>query len=468
MTEELQTNLSLEDMDRHSLFHGYTSIAQHDKDGPFILDRGRGINITGHDGKEYLDAVAGLWCVNLGWGRREIIDAISAQLEKLSYYHIFTSISNEPAIRLAHRILHLAPNNMSKVFFGNSGSDANDTNVKLVWYYNNLRGKPEKRKIISREFAYHGVTIGAGSLTGLPMVHKLFNLPIADVLHVEKPHHYWHAAEGQSEAAYSKDLAERLDDRIRAEGPDTVAAFIAEPVMGAGGVVVPPEGYFAEVQRVLKEHDVLFLVDEVICGFGRTGKWFGSEVFGIEPDIMSLAKGLTNGYIPMSASVVSDEIWDVLQESSEDIGAFGHGFTYSAHPVAAAAGLAVLDVMEREDIVTHADDVGAYFQHRLREQFADHPLVGEVRGVGLMAAVELVVDKANRIAFDPGLKLGPRLAKKCLEEGMIVRALFQSTAIGFSPPLIVDRAQIDDIIGRFGRALGSFEREIIAEGLAKS
>jgi adenosylmethionine-8-amino-7-oxononanoate aminotransferase len=311
------------------------------------------------------------------------------------------------------------------------------------------------------------VTIGAGSLTGLPMVHKLFNLPIADILHVEKPHHYWHAAEGQSEAAYSKDLAERLDDRIRTEGPDTVAAFIAEPVMGAGGVVVPPEGYFAEVQRVLKEHDVLFLVDEVICGFGRTGKWFGSEVFGIEPDIMSLAKGLTNGCIPMSASVISEEIWDVLKKSSEDIGAFGHGFTYSAHPVAAAAGLAVLDVMEREDIVTHSDDVGAYFQLRLREQFAAHPLVGEVRGVGLMAAVELVVDKANRIAFDPGLNLGPRLAKKCLEEGMIVRALFQQTAIGFSPPLIVGRSQIDDIIGRFGRALRSFEQEIVAEGLAK-
>ena len=468
MTEELQTNLSLEEMDRQSLFHGYTSIAQHDKDGPFILDSGRGVKITGHDGQEYLDAVAGLWCVNLGWGRREIIDAISAQLEKLSYYHIFTSLSNEPAIRLAHRILQLAPHNMSKVFFGNSGSDANDTNVKLVWYYNNLLGKPEKRKIISREFAYHGVTIGSGSLTGLPMVHKLFNLPIADVLHVEKPHYYWNAAAGQSEAAYARDLAERLDERIRAEGPETVAAFIAEPVMGAGGVVVPPEGYFAEVQRVLKQHDVLFLVDEVICGFGRTGKWFGSEVFGIEPDIMSLAKGLTNGYIPMSASVVSDEIWNVLERSSHEIGAFGHGFTYSAHPVAAAAGLAVLDVMEREGIVTHADDVGTYFQRRLRAQFADHPLIGEVRGVGLMAAVELVADKANRIAFDPALKLGPRLAKKCLEEGMIVRALFQSTAIGFSPPLIVDRAQIDDIIDRFGRALSSIEGEIAAEGLART
>ena len=328
-----------------------------------------------------------------------------------------------------------------------------------------MRGKPEKKKIISRQLAYHGVTIGAGSLTGLPMVHKLFDLPIPNILHVEKPHYYWNAAEGQSETAYAKDLAEKLDARIEAEGPETVAAFIAEPVMGAGGVVVPPEGYFAEVQRVLKKHDVLLLVDEVICGFGRLGKWFGCYEFGIEPDIMSLAKGLTNGYIPMSASVISEEIWGVLRDRSEDIGAFGHGFTYSGHPVAAAAGLAVLDVMERENTVDHVADVGPYFQNRLREEFADHPLVGEVRGVGLMAAVELVADKAARTAFDPGLMLGPRLGRMCLDERMIVRALFQSTAIGFSPALIVDRTQIDDIVSRFATALDRFETEITAEGL---
>jgi L-2,4-diaminobutyrate transaminase len=460
-----RSNMSLEDMDRQSLMHGYTSIAQHEKDGPFILDRGKGITITDQNGKDYLDAVAGLWCVNLGWGRREVIDAITAQLEKLSYYHSFTSISNEPAIRLADRILRLAPANMSKVFFGNSGSDANDTNVKLVWYYNNLRGKPEKKKIISRELAYHGVTIGAGSLTGLPMVHNLFDLPIPNILHVEKPHHYWNADNGQSEAAYAKDLAEKLDARIEIEGPETVAAFIAEPVMGAGGVVVPPEGYFAEVQQVLKKHDVLMLVDEVICGFGRLGKWFGCDVFGIEPDMMSVAKGLTNGYIPMSASLISDKVWDVLENSSEDIGAFGHGFTYSGHPVAAAAGLAVLDVMERENIVENVADVGAHFQAQLREKFLFHPLVGEVRGIGLMAAVELVADKSTPTAFDPGLKLGPKLAKICLDEGMIVRALFQSTAIGFSPPLIVNRAQVDDIIQRFQTALTRFEKEIRSEGI---
>ncbi len=464
MDDNQRSNLSLEDMDRQSMFHGYTSIAQHETDGPFILDKGKGITITDQHGKEYLDAVAGLWCVNLGWGRREIIDAISAQLEKLSYYHNFTSISNEPAIRLADQILRVAPPNMSKVFFGNSGSDANDTNVKLVWYYNNLCGRPEKKKIISRELAYHGVTIGAGSLTGLPMVHKHFDLPIANIIHVEKPDHYWNAPEGRKEPEYAKDLAEKLDARIIAEGPDTVAAFIAEPIMGAGGVVVPPQGYFAEIQQVLKKHDVLMIVDEVICGFGRLGKWFGSYEFDIEPDIMSLAKGLTNGYIPMSASVIGNKVWDVLESSSEEIGAFGHGFTYSAHPVAAAAGLAVFDVMERENTVEHVADVGAYFQSQLREKFLPHPLIGDVRGVGLMAAVEPVADKAAPRAFDPALKLGPRLAKLCLEEGMIVRALFQSTAIGFSPPLIVTKAQIDDIIGRFAAALARWEKEIIAEG----
>ena len=455
MDDNHRSNLSLEDMDRQSMFHGYTSIAQHEMDGPFILDKGKGIIITDQHGKEYVDAVAGLWCVNLGWGRREVIDAITQQLEKLSYYHNFTSISNEPAIRLADRILRLAPPNLSKVFFGNSGSDANDTNVKLVWYYNNILGRPEKKKILSRELAYHGVTIGAGSLTGLPMVHKHFDLPISNILHVEKPDHYWNAAPGQSEVEYAKDLAEKLDARIEAEGPDTVAAFI---------VVVPPEGYFAEIQQVLKRHDVLMLVDEVICGFGRLGEWFGCDVFGIEPDIMTVAKGLTNGYIPMSGSLVGDKVWDVLESSSAEIGAFGHGFTYSAHPVAAAAGMAVLDVMEREGTVGHVAEVGAYFQNQLREKFLPHPLIGDVRGIGLMAAVEPVADKSAKKAFDPGLKLGPKLAKMCLEEGMIVRALFQSTAIGFSPPLIVTKQQIDDIIARFETALARWEKDIIAEG----
>jgi L-2,4-diaminobutyrate transaminase len=464
MTEELQTNLSLEDMDRHSLFHGYTSIAQHDKDGPFILDRGSGINITGHDGKEYLDAVAGLWCVNLGWGRREIIDAISAQLEKLSYYHIFTSLSNEPAIRLAHRILQLAPPNMSKVFFGNSGSDANDTNVKLVWYYNNLRGKPEKRKIISRKRAYHGVTVATASLTGLSNVHTAFNLPLPMVLHTETPHYWRHAEPGMSERDFSQACARKLEEMILAEGPETVAAFIAEPVMGAGGVIIPPEGYFPEIQRVLRKYDVLMIADEVITGFGRTGNWFGSETYAIEPDMMTIAKGLTSGYVPMSGSIISEEIWEVIKEGPPGVAAFAHGYTYSAHPVAAAAAMANLDIMERLDLPQKCAEVGAYFQRRLREVAADHPLVGEVRGDALLAAVELVKDRETKEAFDPDLLVGPMLSKYSMEEGLITRSLPLCDAVSFSPPLVITTAEVDEALELFGRALNRVADELVRAG----
>jgi len=459
------TNLSLREMDQQSLVHGFTSIAQHEKDGPFTVVKGQGITLTRDDGTEYLDAIAGLWCANLGWGNEEIRNAIKAQLDKLEYYHVHSSMSNEPSIRLAHRLLQVAPAGMSKVLFGNSGSDANDTNVKLVWYYNNLRGKPKKKKIISRKFGYHGVTIAAGSLTGLPIVHKNFDLPIPNILHVDKPHHYWNAAPGQSEAEYSKDLAERLDARIRAEGPDTVAAFIAEPVMAAGGVIPPPEGYFDEIQAVLKHHDILMLVDEVVCGFGRTGAWFGSDQYGIKPDLMAVAKGLTSAYIPMSASIIGDKVWDVLSAGSAEAGPIGHGYTYSGHPVAAAAGLASLDILERENIVGHVEDVGPYFQAQLRDRFADNPLVGEVRGIGLLAAVEFVKNKDRKEAFDEALRLAPRLVSLCRADGLIVRALNNATAIAFSPPLIINRAEIDRIVDIFANAVDRFTKEIKSEGL---
>ena len=447
-------------------FHAYTNLMAHAETGPMIIDRAEGVHVYDNNGKKYVEAMSGLWSAALGFSEERLVKVATEQMSALPYYHNFGSKSHFKAIDLAEKLVSMAPVPMSKVFFTNSGSEANDTVLKMIWYRSNSLGLPEKKKVISRLRGYHGVTIASGSLTGLPMVHNLFDLPIPNILHVEKPHHYWNADNGQSEAAYAKDLAEKLDARIELEGPETVAAYIAEPVMGAGGVVVPPEGYFAEVQQVLKKHDTLMLVDEVICGFGRLGKWFGCDVFGIEPDMMSIAKGLTNGYIPMSASLISDKVWDVLENSSEDIGAFGHGFTYSGHPVAAAAGLAVLDVMERENIVENVADVGSHFQAQLREKFLSHPLVGEVRGIGLMAAVELVADKSTPTAFDPGLKLGPKLAKICLDEGMIVRALFQSTAIGFSPPLIVNRAQVDDIIQRFQTALARFEKEIRSEGIS--
>jgi len=442
---------ALTDLDRRSLLHPFTSIAQHLETGPQIIQRGRGICVLGADGREYIDGMAGLWCVNIGYGRQEMVDAITEQAGRLCYYHSFASMANEPAIRLADRLLELAPAGMSKVFFGNSGSDANDTQIKLVWYYNNLRGKPEKTKIISRRRAYHGVTLGASSMTGLPAVHQAFNLPLPGFLHVSTPHHYWGAAEGASEEEYSRSLASELDALIRAEGPETVGAFIAEPVMGAGGVIVPPAGYFEAVQAVLAEHDVLFIADEVICGFGRLGTSFGSEYFQIRPDLMTLAKGLTSGYVPMSACLISERVWEVLRDGSREIGPFAHGYTYSGHPLAAAAGLTNLEIMEREDLFTHAARVGAYLQSRLRLTCEDHPLVGEVRGLGLIAGVELVADREKKIPFDAGVGAAGRLSALAREEGLLCRPLGNTVAL--SPALVITEAEVDEVCARLGRAL---------------
>ncbi len=458
-------NLSLEEMDKQSFLHPYTPLADHLEAGPLIVASANGVTISDTKGKDYIDAMAGLWCVNIGWGRDEVVEAIAAQSRNLAYHHSFASMANEPAIRLADRLIRLAPNEMSKVFFGNSGSDANDTNVKLVWYYNNLRGRPNKKKIISRRRGYHGVTLAAASLTGIQMVHNAFDLPLDRILHTETPHYWRNAEPGMSERDYSRWLAETLDAQIKAEGPDTVAAFIAEPVMGAGGVLTPPEGYFPEIQKVLKRHDVLLIADEVICGFGRTGKWWGSHTYGIEPDIITIAKGLTSGYVPMSGSMISEEIWKVLVKGTPEVGAFAHGFTYSAHPVAAAAAMANLDIIEREDLVGRAGTMGAYFQSKLRATVGDHPLVGEVRGVGLVAGVELVADKETKENLPATAKAAPRLAKFALEEGLITRALMQINAISFSPPLVITEAEVDEIMARLTRALNRLTDTLMAEGV---
>jgi len=457
-------NLSLEEMDKQSFLHGYTALKSHLETGPEIIVSGNGVRLTNSVGKEYIDAVAGLWCVNIGWGHKEVVDAIAAQADELAYYHSFFSMGTEAPIRLADRILRLVPDNMSKVSFGNSGSDANDTNVKLVWYYNNLRGKPEKRKIISRKRAYHGVTVATASLTGLSTVHTAFNLPLPMVLHTETPHYWRHAEPGMSERDFSRACAQKLEAMILAEGPETVAAFIAEPVMGAGGVIIPPEGYFPEIQRVLREYDVLMIADEVITGFGRTGNWFGSETYAIEPDMMTIAKGLTSGYVPMSGSIISEEIWEVIKEGPPGVGAFAHGYTYSAHPVAAAAAMANLDIMERLDLPRKCAEVGAYFQRRLREVAADHPLVGEVRGDALLGAVELVKDRETKEAFDPDLLVGPMLSKYSMEEGLITRSLPLCDAVSFSPPLVITRAEVDEALELFERALNRVADELVRAG----
>ncbi|MBT3628761.1 MAG: aminotransferase class III-fold pyridoxal phosphate-dependent enzyme [Rhodospirillaceae bacterium] len=457
-------NLSLEEMDKQSFLHPYTALQDHAENGPTIVASAQGVNITDTKGKEYIDSMAGLWCVNIGWGRDEVVEAITEQASKLAYYHSFASMANEASIRLADRILRLAPDNMSKVFFGNSGSDANDTNVKLVWYYNNLRGKPDKKKIIGRERGYHGVTVAAASMTGIPMVHKAFDIPLPQMLHTVMPHYYMNAEPGMSELEFSKWCAAKLEEMIIAEGPDTIAAFIAEPVMGAGGVVPPPEGYFQEIQAVLSKYDVLMIADEVITGFGRTGNWFASETYGIKPDIMTIAKGLTSGYIPMSGSIISEDIWQVLVNGTPEVGAFAHGYTYSAHPVAAAAAMANLDIMEREDLPANAARMGTYFQNKLKQELAGHPLVGDVRGVALLAGVELVADKANKTPLDMNLKAAPTLGKYCVEEGLISRALMQMNALSFSPPLVINEGEVDEVVARFQRALNRLTDDLVKSG----
>ncbi len=457
-------NLSLEELDKQTFAHPFVSAADHQAAQVRIFERAEGIHLTDTAGRSYIDCVSGMWCVNVGYGRKEIARAIYEQAQALPFYHTILSFSNSPAIRLADRVLRLVPPNMGKVFFGTSGSDANDTQVKIVWYYNNLLGRPEKKKIISRLRGFHGSTVASASLTGLPGLHKGFDLPLPGFLHVAAPDIYRGMAPGESEVDYSRRLAAELDAFIEAQGPETVAAFIAEPVMGGGGGLIPSEGYFPEIQKVLRKHDVLMIVDEVICGFGRLGTWFGSHRFRIEPDLMTLAKGITSGYQPLSAVVLSDKVWSVLSADTEGLAAFGggHGFTYSGHPVAAAAALANLDILEGEDLVGNAARMGAYFRARLDDAYADHPLVGQIRGAGLFLSLELVTDRAAKTPFPAEAAVEKRIMYQCLEEGLMVRGMQIGNAVGFGPPLVITEAEIDEIMARFDRAFGT-----VADGLAR-
>ncbi len=465
MTLQPTHNLPLVELDRQSFLHPYTALADHYESGVRVITEGQGVWLKDLDGVQYLDAAAGLWCVNIGYGRHEVADAIYAQAKKLPFFHAFSSMGTEPSIRLADRLIRLAPEGMSKVFFGNSGSDANDTNVKLVWYYNYLRGQPEKLKIISRRGGYHGVTVAAGSLTGIDVIHKGFNLPIREVRHVAGPDLYRGKPGGMSERDYSRQLAAELEAMILREGPETCAAFIAEPIMGTGGVHVPPEGYFEEIQAVLDKYDMLMIADEVICGFGRLGAWFGSFLHGIRPDIVTVAKGLTSAYLPMSASLIHERIWDVLLAHSRDMGVFAHGFTYSAHPVSAAAAMANLDIVEGEDLVGNAKRTGAYLQSRMRDSLGGHALVGDIRGQGLMMGVELVADKPSKRGFDLAHKVPQRMMKLALAEGLICRGLPGGNTIAFSPPLVIEEDEVDVLVDRFGKTLDRAVDEFRKEGI---
>lgn len=445
------------------VLHAYTNLKTHETDGPMVITRGEGVYVYDDAGKQYLEGLSGLWCASLGFSEKRLAEAAYKQMLALPFYHSFTGKSHDPAIDLAEAVLKLAPVPMSKVFFANSGSEANDTVVKLVWYYNNALGRPQKKKILARTKGYHGVTVASASLTGLPNNHRDFDLPIANIGHIDCPHFYRFGQPGETEEQFVARLAANLEARIIEEGPDTVAALIAEPIQGAGGVLLPPKGYFEAIQPILKKYDMLLIADEVICGFARTGNMFGTTTFGMQPDMISVAKQLSAAYQPISAVMVNEKIYQALVKQSEKIGVFGHGFTYGAHPVAAAVALETLRIYQERDILGHVRAVAPRLQDGLR-RFADHPLVGEVRGVGLIGAVELVQDKATKAAFDPKSAVGAQLAKRATAHGLIVRAM--GDAIGICPPLIITEAEIDILLDRLGKALEETWQWVRDEGLA--
>jgi len=426
-----------------------------------IITGASGVRVRDHRGRELLDAFAGLYCVNIGYGREEIAEAIHQQAKKLAYYHNYAGHSSEVVIELSRRLIEgWMPSGMKKVFYGLSGSDANETQIKLVRYYNNVLGRPLKKKIISRQRGYHGSGIMTGSLTGLASFHQHFDLPEAGILHTLCPY-YYKTPTGMSEADFVRHCADELEQLIIREDPATIAAFIGEPVMGTGGIIVPPTGYWQAIQEVLKKYDILLIADEVICAFGRLGDKTGSHRYAIRPDLMTCAKGLTSAYAPLSAIIVSEKVWQVIGEASTREGAMGHGWTYSGHPLCAAAALANLDLLTRENITQNAAVVGAYFNQKLKATFAQHPLVGEVRGDGLLAALEFSADKTAYRAFDPALKVGPRIASACLERGLIARAMPHGDILGFAPPLVLSRNEADEIIDIAQAAIDQVAGEVL-------
>ncbi|MBV9537883.1 MAG: aspartate aminotransferase family protein [Acidisphaera sp.] len=451
--------------DRAHALHPYTDLRAHLDAGPMVISRGEGVRVFDENGRGYIESVAGLWCAALGFSNERLVEAAARQMRTLPFYHAFTAKSHEPMIDLAEMLIERAPVPMSKVFFANSGSEANDTGIKMVWYFNNAVGRPRKKKIIGRIKGYHGITLAAASLTGLPANHRSFDVPLPGFLHAMTPHHYHNAHPGESEEAFATRCAEELEQLILAEDPDTVAAMWAEPVMGAGGVIIPPRGYYEKIQAVLRKYDVLFVADEVICGFWRTGRYWGSQTLNIEPDIITCAKALSSSYLPISAVMVNDRVFQALADESHAIGTFGHGYTYSGHPVPAAVAVETLRIYDETDIGAHVNEVGPHMQRELRRRFADHPLVGEVRGMGLIGAIELVEDRAAHRNFDPRMKLGARLTKLCEGHGVIARTL-PGDVLAFSPPLIITQDEIDEMLDGVAKALDDLAIQLRREQIS--
>ena len=446
------SNMAVRDIE--TVIHPYTNLARHREVGPLILNEGRGIYLYDDTGKRYIEGMAGLWCTALGYGNEEIVVAAADAMRKVSFTHAFGGKSHDGVIELSEKLKEIAPCPASKVLFGTSGSEGNDMQMKLTWYMNNARGKPEKKKIISRIRAYHGVTIASASLTGLPWVHTDFDLPIKNVVHTSCPHFYRFGQEGETEEQFASRMAQDLEDLILREGPETCAAFIAEPVMGAGGVIMPPKGYFEKIQPILEKYDIRFIADEVICGFGRTGKWFGTQTLGMKPHSITMAKAITSAYFPMSAITIEEDLYQAMLDESRKLGTFGHGYTYTAHPVGCAVALKTIEIYQRDKIMEHAAKVSPVFQSRLMK-LADHPMVGEARGVGLIGAVELVADKASKRSFNPKHMAGATAVNKLQDLGLIVRNVQDSLAL--CPPLIITTDEIHEMFDLFEKGLDQME-----------
>ena len=454
---------SLAAADIATTMHPNTNLRQHERTGPLVIERGDGIRVYDERGKEYIEGLAGLWSVAVGFSEPRLAEAAYKQMLKLPYYHTFSSKANEPSIRLAEKLVEMTPANISRAFFTSSGSEANDTIVKMVWYMNNALGRPKKKKFLSRIKGYHGITVASGSLTGLPMNHRDFDLPAIPVHHLTCPHFYRFGAEGEDEAAFTARLLAELESVIAAEGADTIAAFIGEPLIAAGGVLPPPAGYWEGVERICRANDILIISDEVICGFGRLGTPFGCQKYGFTPDIMTLSKQITSSYMPLAAVMFSDAVYQAIADNSERIGAFGHGFTATGHPVSCAVALENLAIIEERDLMGNAARLEQQFQDGL-QSFADHPLVGEARGAGLIGAVELVADKKTRKPFEKIGKAGALASTIGHEEGLIFRAIGDQLAL--CPPLIVTSDDVTEIMARMGRTLDRLTGAVVTEGLA--
>ena len=440
MIKSLQNSLATKDV--HALFHPSTNLYTHTEQETLVLDRGEGIYVYDIDGNRYIEGLSGLWCNALGFGNEELIEAASVQMRKLSYGTLFASKSHEPAILLAEKLIELSPFNEGKVFFGSSGSDANDTQIKIFTYLNNATGKKNKKNFLARKKAYHGITVASASMTGLPTQHQLFDLPLKGFYHTECPHYFKESYVDETEDSYTDRLITSVEEKINMVGPDSFAALIAEPLMGAGGVILPPKHYFPKLHEVLDEYDISLIDDEVICGFGRTGNYWGYETFDMKPASITIAKALSSGYVPISAVIIPNHIYEPIARASNQQGIFGHGYTYSGHPVACAVALKTIEIYEKTKLIDHVETVSKTFQRRLHDMRSNH-IIGETRGVGLIGAIEIYENRELKQLFDPKFGAGIKVMKLCQRHGLLVRAIQDTIAI--CPPLIISNKEVNKL-----------------------